>query len=215
MAGSIEGEIQVIDFETGLARLLDQSPELAMARAEVKVDEITVKREKVEAIPDVLIGAGAGRNFETHGTVYSASVSVEIPLFDRNQGTVLQAKADLERQRAEVRRQELQLRRSFAEQYRRYLTALQHVRDYQRVIIPEFRNAYEAKLQGYKENRENWPEVLMVQHEYYHQRAAYIHYLVAWREAEVTINGLLLVNGLMAPDAPLPRGHIDAVPKPR
>ena len=215
LAGSIEGEIQVIDFETGLARLLDESPKLAMARAEVKVDEITVKREKVEAIPDVLIGAGAGRNFETHGTVYSASVSVEIPLFDRNQGTVLQAKADLERQRAEVRRQELQLRRSFAEQYRRYLTALQHVRDYQRVIIPEFRNAYEAKLQAYKENRENWPEVLMVQHEYYHQRAAYIHYLVAWREAEVTINGLLLVNGLMAPDAPLPRGHIDAVPKPR
>ncbi len=215
LAGSIEGEIQVIDFETALARLLDESPELAMANAEVKADEITVKREKVEAIPNVLIGAGAGRNFETRGTVYTVSVSVEIPLFDRNQGTVLQAKADLERQHAEVRRQELQLRRSFAEQYRQYLTALQHVRDYQRVIVPESRNAYEAKLQGYKENRENWPEVLMVQHEYYHQRAAYIHYLVAWREAEVTINGLLLVDGLMAPDAPLPRGHIDAVSKPR
>ena len=215
LAGSLEGEIQVIDFETALARLLDESPELAMAKAEVKADEITVKREKVEVIPNVLIGAGAGRNFETRGTVYTASVSVEIPLFDRNQGTVLQAKADLERQRAEVRRQELRLRRRFAEQYRHYLTALQHVRDYQRVIVPESRNAYEAKLQGYKENREDWPEVLIVQHEYYHRRAAYMHYLVAWREAEVTINGLLLVDGLMAPDAPLPRGHIDAVPKPR
>ena len=215
LAGSIEGEIQVIDFETALARLLDESPVLAMARQEVKADEITVKREKVEAIPNVLIGAGAGRNFETRGTVYSVNFSIEIPLFDRNQGTVRQARADLERQRAEVRRQELQLRRGFAAQYRYYLTALQHVRDYQRVIVPESRNAYEAKLEGYKENREDWPEVLMVQHEYYHQRAAYIHYLVAWREAEVTINGLLLVDGLLAPGGPLPRGHIDAVPKPR
>ena len=215
LAGSIEGEIQVIDFETALARLLDESPELAMARQEVKADEITVKREKVEVIPNIFIGAGAGRNFETRGTVYSASLSVQIPLFDRNQGTVRQARADLERQRAEVRRQELQLRRRFAEQYRHYLTALQHVRGYQRVIVPESRNAYEAKLEGYKENREDWPEVLTVQHEYYHQRAAYIHYLMAWREAEVRINGLLLVDGLMAPDAPLARGHIDAVPKPR
>ena len=32
VAGSIEGEIQVIDFETALARLLDESPELAMAQ---------------------------------------------------------------------------------------------------------------------------------------------------------------------------------------
>ena len=45
VAGSIEGEIQVIDFETALARLLDESPELAMAQAEVKADEITVKNQ--------------------------------------------------------------------------------------------------------------------------------------------------------------------------
>jgi len=39
--------------------------------------------------------------------------------------------------------------------------------------------------------------------------------VVAWREAEVAIEGLLLVDGLTAPSGPSPPGHIDSVPKPR
>ena len=213
--GQLEGPLTVIDFEEVLGRLLDEHPGLAAARLEVQADEITVRREQREVIPNLIVGAGVGRNFETREAVYSAQLSVRIPLFDRNQGTVRQASADLERQRAEVRRQELQLRRELAKRYRSYLTALQHVRDYQQVVLPEARRAYELRLEAHRKNRQDWQPVLAVQDNYYQERLAYAQHLLEWRDGEVAINGLLLVGGLEPVEGPMPRGHIDAIAKPR
>ena len=213
--GQLEGPLAVIDFEEAVGRLLDEHPGLAASRLEVEADEITVQREKREVIPNLIVGAGVGRNFETREAVYSAQLSVRIPFFDRNQGTVRQARADLERQRAEVRRLQLLLRRELARRYRSYLTALQHVRDYQQVVLPEARRAYELRLEAYRENRQDWPQVLATQNNYYQERLAYAQHLLAWREDEVAINGLLLVGGLEPAEGPMPRGHIDAVAKPR
>ena len=105
--------------------------------------------------------------------------------------------------------------RELAKRYRSYLTALQHVRDYQRVVLPEVRRAYELRLRAYGKNRQDWPQVLTAQNNYYHERLAYAQHLLAWREGEVAINGLLLVGGLEPAEGPMPRGHIDAVAKPR
>ena len=215
LAGQLEGPLTVIPFEKATERLLDEHPGLAAMRLEVKADEITIQREKRELIPNLMVGVGVGRNFETQEAVYSAQLSVRIPLFDRNQGTVQQARADLERQHAEVRRQELQLRRELAKRYRSYLTALQHVRDYQKVVLPEAQQAYELRLEAYRENRQDWPQALAAQNNYYQELLAYEQHLLAWREDEVAINGLLLVGGLEPVEGPMPPAHIDAVSKPR
>jgi cobalt-zinc-cadmium efflux system outer membrane protein len=79
---------------------LAESPELGAARAKLTADQITVQREKVEPIPNIVVEGSAGYNFEARETVYGAGVEVEVPLFDRNQGTIQQAKADLTWQRA-------------------------------------------------------------------------------------------------------------------
>ena len=213
--GQLDGPLTVIDFEEALARLLGQHPGIAASRLEIEADEITVQRERREVIPNLIVGVGVGWNFETREAVYSAQFSVRIPFFNRNQGTVRQASADLERQRAEVRRQELQLRRKLAKRYRDYVTALQHVRDYQQVVLPEARRAYQLRLKAYRENRQDWPRVLAAQNYYYRERLGYTQHLLEWREGEVAINGLLLVGGLEPVEGPMPRGHIDAVAKPR
>ena len=215
IVGSLEGEIQVLDFEEALDRLLEDSPELAAVRQEVAVDEITLKREKREPLPNVVVNLGVGRDPATRDSVYRASVSVQLPLFDRNRGAVLQAQADLERQRAEVYRRELLIRRMLAKRYSAYLTALQHVRDYREVVLPASRNAYQARLLAYGDGREDWPRVLDSQSSYYRERAAYVAHLTAWREEETAIQGMLLVNGLTAAEGALPAGHIDAIAKPR
>lgn len=213
--GEIEADPILVDYDEAVGRLLESSPQIEEARAKLRADEITVKREKAEPIPNLRFQGAVGRNFEATETVYAASVSIEIPIFDWNQGTVQQATADLDRQRAEVRRMELSLRRLMADQYRNYISAFQQAQDYRTVIVPEARKAYEERLRSYEEDREAWPAVLMAERQYFDSRLQYIRSLVNWREQEVAVTGMLLVDGLMAPPGPTPPGHIGVSPKPR
>ena len=211
----LQGDLTALEWESVLDRLLTESPQIQEAQAKLAADRITIRREVVEPVPDIVIEAGSGYNFESRDTVAMARAAIEIPLFDRNQGTIRQAEADYARQQGEVRRIELMLRRDLANQYRTYLTALQHVRDYQEVVLPESRRAYELLLESYAAHRAPWIDVLNAEETYFQLRVQYIQNLMAWREAEVLILGYLLHGGLQAPTEPMPPGHIDAVPRPR
>lgn len=217
--GSLEGELMpqcpTLSFDDAFARLVAESPELAAARAKLAVDRATVRRESVEWVPDVVVRGGTGYNFDANETTAMASVAIEVPLYDRNQGTLRQARADYARQRQEIERVELVLRGRLASTYQEYATALQHAYEYERVILPELKAAYAELLESYKENRVDWPEVLDAQREYFDSRLTQIDNLLRARTREVLIYGYLLHDGLMAAPGSTPPGHIDAVPKPR
>lgn len=215
LATPLERDLTPIDYQDALFRLVSQSPQLQAARSKLESDQITIRRELVEPVPDIVVEAGVGRNFEADETTAVARVGIELPIFDRNQGTIRQAEADFARQQGEIRRLELILKQNLARTYRDYLTALQHATNYGEVILPEARSAYELQLHSYKDNRITWPEVLRTQEDYFMLRAEYIRNLIAWRENEILISGFLLHGGLTAPSAPPPPGHINAVPKPR
>lgn len=215
LVGGLEHRRPFVEWDQALERLLAESPELQAAYAKLRADQITLKREKVEPIPNVFVRAAGGRNYEAREDVANVEVFLEVPLFDWNQGTVKQAESDLFRQQGEIRRTELVLRRRLGDRYRQYITAWQHVENYEQVILPESRRAYETQLDSYKEDRIEWDRVLDAEREYFQLRANYVANLIALKESEVLIAGYLLHDGLMAPAGPTPPGHIDAVPKPR
>ena len=214
VAGSLEGEPAEIDYERVYAEYLQEAPQLVMARLHLREDQITLKRELVEPVPNVNVGVGPGYNFEARETTMNLGVSFEVPLFDRNQGNIRRAEADLVRQRAEIRRTEMRLRRELATEYRRYLMARQHAGQFAAVILPEARAAYKNQLDAYAEDRQQWGEVLDVQRTYFDLRQRYIEHLTALRTSEVLIRGYLLRDGLDVP-APLPPGHLDVTEQPR
>jgi outer membrane protein TolC len=216
LAGDLERDSEeLIDFDAALSRMYEESPEILAARAKWQADSITVQRERVEPIPNVFVQVGSGYNFESREPVASAQVFFDVPIFDRNQGTIRQAEADLRRQSAEIRRTELRLRDQLSQTYQDYLTALQHVTEFQAVILPEARSAYANQLDAYKEDRQNWGDVLRSQREYFDLREQYVQNLILWRTNEALINGFLLHGGLDAAPSPTPPGHIDAVAQPR
>ncbi|MFG0261427.1 MAG: TolC family protein, partial [Novipirellula sp. JB048] len=123
--------------------------------------------------------------------------------------------ADLMRQHEELRRTELDLQRRLASTYQQYLTALQIATEYDRVIIPEARLAYEELLESYQDNRVDWPDVLSAQHDLFEARLTQIQQLERVRQNEVLVRGFLLHGGLDAAPGSTPAGHIDSNPKPR
>ena len=215
LAGTLETQVSMVDFDLALERLFSESPQILAARAKLQADEIKVKRETVEPIPDLVVTYGYGRNFEADENTHMTGLQMEIPLYDWNQGTIRQAEADVVRQRGEIERIQFALQRQLAQVYQNYLTAIQNVRSYQEVMIPEARRAYEVLLDAYEEDRVDWSQVLAAQMQYYQLRTQYIQHLVSWRSNETLIAGYLLNGGLMPPTGPQPPGHISAVPKPR
>lgn len=215
LEGELQGDTEAIDFHDAWAKLRTASPQLLAARAKLRGDQYTLARERAEPIPNLRLEGGVGYNYEAEESVAVAGVAIEVPVWDRNQGTIRQARADLARQQAEISRVELMLRRDLANTYERYLTALQHVIQYQKVILPDARQAYRLLLESYQRNRADWPSVLAAQREYFDARIQYIHQLVHWRQSEVIINGMMLHGGLMPAESSPPPGHIDATPRPR
>lgn len=216
LTGKLEGDVPDLNWNMALSNLLTESPELAQAKMKLRADELTVQREKRQLMPNMVLCGGAGYDqLDTSFAAQAGAAITNIPLFNRNQGTIQQAQADLERQKAEVQLVELNLRRRLAWHYRQYKTASQYVKSYRNLIVPEARKNYAIVLRSYMNTRLEWPEVLAAQRQYFDARREYINHLFACRAAAIEIEGYLLSGGLVAPPGVTPPGHIDATPQPR
>lgn len=216
LEGRLEPNSSALDWNKSLAILLQESPEVQAARAHVVHDQITVQRERVQPVPDIQVQASTGYNFETRNAVAGqVQIGLNVPLWDKNQGTIIQAQADLARSRAEVRRIELSLQQRLADVYRQYQTAALSVKLYRDANVPKATKAYEIQLDMYKKRRVAWPEVVKLQQNLFEVKSEFTHNLLELRRAEVAINGLLMVDGLKSAPSPQPGGHINATPRPR
>ncbi len=204
-----------LDYELALGQLLSSSPELVAARQKIQHDQIQLERERVEPIPNILVDARVGRNFEAGDTTVGVSIGLPIPLFDRNQGTIQQAQSDLTRAHAESRRLELELQTRLAAEYRSYLSAWQRVEEYQATMLPKSKEATELLRKSYQDRRAPWVDVLASQRLQMTLEAEYVESLKTYHQTDVAIRGMLLSGGLTEAPAAISGGHIDATPKPR
>ena len=215
LVGSLEAYDVPLEWETALNQLLSMSPQLVAARQKIRHDQIAIQREQAEPISNVTVDLTVGQNLEVGQTVAGVAISLPVPIWNRNQGTVRQARADLRRTHAEVHRLELELQTEMAKQYRDYFSAWQHVQEYQQTMLPKSKTAVEKLEQAYKDRRAPWRNVLAAKRMLLDLEMEQIDNLLTYRMADVSIRGNLLMGGLTEPDAPIGGGHIDAVAQPR
>jgi cobalt-zinc-cadmium efflux system outer membrane protein len=213
--GRLEPENVPLQWESSLSRLLSESPELLVAKSHIAFEELSLKRERVEPIPNITIKGMAGYNAIEKEAVAGAQVSIPIPLWNRNQGNIRMVQADLQRSMADVRRIELSLQKQLAGEFNKYQNALNWVTTYEKENLPNLKEAYEVYLDQYKKRRLAWPEVIRVHREWADEYVHYTEKALALRQHEVAINGLLVGNGLAEPQTPAPGGHIEVSPQPR
>jgi cobalt-zinc-cadmium efflux system outer membrane protein len=208
LAGKLDEALPELDWDKSLATLLEESPERKVAQVGVQRAEAALKRAQVEWIPDVTLRGGIHYNFERFapgnaviGPEGFAEIRIPLPVFDRNQGNVAAAQADLERARHEVQRVALSLRQRLSATFAEYLTARRTVETYSTRILPTTRQAYELYLQRYQQMAAAYPQVLIAQRTLFQAQVAYAAALTNLWRTVVEIRGLLLVDGLAAPAA--------------
>lgn len=212
----LEATAAPLDFDATLTDLLNRSPEIQAALSEIRRSQIMVQRERREPIPNITVQGIVGRNYEFNNlTTAGVQVSIPLPVFNRNQGTVREAMADLSRDHSEHQRIALSLRQRLADAYIRYQDAQQSVEDFRAESLPMAQRAYEIQSANFRQRRAAWPQVLVAQRTFVELNQEYVQSLLELRRAEIEIRGMLLVDGLSSPGTPTSQGHIESVPTPR
>ncbi len=209
LAGKLDDPLPVIDQDQALAAILSRSPEVQTAEQGVTRAEEALKRARAEKLPDVELRGGLDYNRELLGLMNApvgwegeAEVGVQIPLFNRNQGNVSTADAELTHARDDLERVKLGLRANFAAAFHEYAESAEVVRAYRDQILPDAEQAYGLYLARYKEMAAAYPQVLIAQRTWFELREEYTGSLVTEWESAVAIQGYLLTDGLAAPLAP-------------
>lgn len=204
LEGDLE-EIPKIDADAALEIIYRDSPELRSADLGVERANLMLKRARVDKIPDVQIRGGLRNNREfgeaaPNGPIQRRGLegifdaTVEIPIFNRNQGGVKAARAEAETARLEVERTKLSLKTRLAMAYKEYRDSAAAVERYRDRMLPKAKQAYELHLASFSQMTSAYPQVLMAQRNWFQLRDGYVAALVnAWRRA-VEIQGLLLAS---------------------
>jgi cobalt-zinc-cadmium efflux system outer membrane protein len=135
-----------------------------------------------------------------------AEVSVELPIFNRNQGNVAASKADVERSEQEKRRIALTLRDRAASAVDQYANARLMATVYRDDMLPRAKKAYSLMFQKYGQMLASYPRVIEMQRKLYELQTEYVMALEAVWTNGIALQGYLLTDGLEAPARP---GDVD------
>ena len=218
LLGDLEKGLPALDQDAAIATLLGGSPELKRAQAAVQRARAAITRAKAERVPDLFLRGGFGYSTELLETRDPRSalrrtgpegfleIGVRLPIFNRNQGNISTAYAELEIAEREVCRVELALRARMAAVFRNYQNALRVVTQYERQVLPRAKRGYQLYLAGFKQMAAAYPQMLIAQRTLFQAQDTYIDALVEVWQSAIQIQCFLLTGGLDAPAGARPEG---------
>jgi cobalt-zinc-cadmium efflux system outer membrane protein len=205
LAGELEAPPPVPDDI--VEQMLRDSPSVKRAQQETLRAEAEVRSARREAIPDLQLRGGLQQNFEpvdpamsrTVGLQGFATIGVTLPLFNRNQGNIQAARAEVERAQAEVARIQLSLRQSAEPLVQAILAYQQQAARYKDEMLPRAMRAYQLYLAKYRQMGAAYPQVIVSQRTLFQLQAAYIRVLEdLWRNT-IALQNFTLSGALDAP----------------
>ena len=184
-----------------LQPLISSAPGVVLARIEVDRREALTALEQSKRVPDVTVSVGMQRSNETQRNVLLFGVSVPLPIFDRNQGNLLEALKLEDKARDELQAASVRLHSEVAQGQERLSTITAEVQSLQQDVLPGAKSAYDAATIGFENGKFNFLEVLDAQRTYFTAKSQYLKALGEAHRAAADIDRLLgasMVPGLIA-----------------
>ena len=213
VAGDLEKGWPEVNEEEAVGAIAKNSPAVRIAETAEARAQSVLGRARREAIPDIQVRGGMEYNNELLGSAPFAKgwegiaeVAVQIPLFNRNQGNVSAARADIERAAGEKKRISLTLRERAASAADQYANARVMAVEYRDEMLPRAKKAYSLMAGRYGQMLASYPRVLDAQRKLYELQIEYIGALESVWTNGIALQGYLLTDGLEAPARP---GEVD------
>jgi outer membrane protein, heavy metal efflux system len=197
--GSLEQMLPSYKYEEIHYLVMEAHPEVQSAVVGIGKAELTLRRAEVEKIPNVTVGSGYVRQGQNRSNDWLMGVSAPVPLFNRNQGNVQAASAELGRARYEVSRVQNDLAGKLASAHGQFTAAKQRADRYRTSVLPNATRSYELSILAFKGGQLEYLRVIQSQRTVAEARLEYIRALGdAWRAAS-EIAGLTLEDDWPGP----------------
>lgn len=200
----LEGKAENLPSVPSLADLqplISSAPGVVLARIEVDRRKALTALEQSKRVPDVTVSVGMQRSNETQRNVLLFGVSVPLPIFDRNQGNLLEALKLEDKARDELQAATVRLHSEVAQARERLSTIIAEVQSLKQDVLPGAKSAYDAATIGFENGKFNFLEVLDAQRTYFTAKSQYLKALGEAHRAAADIDRLLgasMVSGLIA-----------------
>ncbi len=182
--------------EEALGRIMAESPELAAAYARVERARWALAKARAQAVPNLEVTGSAQWDAASEYTIAGAQLGMPIPLVNRNQGGIQQARAEVVEAQQAAAKLELSLRKRLSAVFQRYATAAQQSEKYARDIMPNVQQALANTTEGYNAGEFNFLQQLTAQRTYFQTNLAYLDALEAYWASSRELEGLLLTGSL-------------------
>jgi cobalt-zinc-cadmium efflux system outer membrane protein len=198
----LEGELTPdsleLSWEESLTRVLTQSPEIAAALANVESARWAVQRARAEAVPNIDIQAVIQDDRDIHGNDGALQLSVPVPIWNRNQGGIREARAQAASAAQAVDRLTLDLQSRLAVAFQRYASARNQVDKYSRKggILENSERTLELVRAGYAAEEFDLLNLIAAQRTYFQTYLSYFDSLRELWASTMEIEGLLLSGSL-------------------
>jgi len=162
---------------------ISQNPDLARWDTEMEHRRATLAMERANAIPDVTVTAGFKRFDGPEEYAFVAGLGIPLPLFDRNQGGVLEAKYDLSKAARQRRAEEVRIRSGLAEGYEEISASHAEAAAVQADLLPAAQEALDAATRGFQQGKFGYLDVVDAQRTLFDVRAGYVEALARHHKA--------------------------------
>lgn len=123
LVGELDDVLDAISWESIHTEILETSPELAGRLSEIEQARRELTLAAAEIVPNVNVLAGAGHHTPSDNVFGAVQVTVPLPIVNRNQGRLRQARAELVEASNRLQQKERDLAERLAKNVQAYETA--------------------------------------------------------------------------------------------
>jgi len=191
---SLEGEIVLLDEIPELSQLqkqITQNPQIGRWVQELKARKINVDVARADRIPNLTVSGGYVREQDPSNNIIAAGLSIELPLFNKNQGEISAANLDLLKAEIEKNNTLLMINAELAEKYSDLKIAHDKALTLKESIIPKATGAFEELKNLYNLGKINYIDLLDMQRTLTDLKVAYHESLINFEIAKTEIEFLI------------------------
>ena len=178
--GRVLGNLELLttlpNFEA-LSESVLASPMADRARKGIEHRKALLEVEQTRRVPNITIGGGMIKHWESGGTTGVVGISMPLQIFDRNQGNVREAHERLNKALDEQAATDLRLKTELVQAYETLSAVQNEVAILRNEILPAATSAFEVTNKGYELGKFGFLEVLDAQRTLFQNRVLYVRAL--------------------------------------
>jgi cobalt-zinc-cadmium efflux system outer membrane protein len=176
-------QVSPIPPSDGVTQEIRGNPDIARWATEQEQRRAASALQNAIRIPDPTLAAGVRRFRESGDSAFVAGLSIPLPLFNRNQGGILESRRRMAKAERESAAAEARVRVALAEAYLALSTAASEIEALKTTVIPGAQSAFEAASEGYRQGKFGYLDVLDAQRTLFEARGQYVSALTTYQKA--------------------------------